>query len=391
MSDEKLRASARDASESGIQIVFNHGRERPGLIPLWVGEGDQPTPDFICNPTMRSLREGETYYTNQRGEPDLREAIARYYADHFAAHVSSERVIVTGGGMQAIHMAMQSIAGAGDSVVIPSPAWPNAASSVELNGAVARFVKMQFSANGWVLDIGQLMAACDDTTKAIFINSPSNPTGWVMSADDMRSVLDFARKRGLWIISDEVYARYYFGDAARSPSFLDVSEPGDRILYCNTFSKNWSMTGWRIGWLVVPEKAGVDYSLVYENLVQYNTSGVATFMQRGAATALRDGESYLAENIEMARIGREIITDQFNASNRIDYVSPEGAIYGYFSVRDFDDTAALAMRLIDEAGIGLAPGTAFGPGGENFFRLCFLRKERDVREAMSRLADWLER
>ncbi len=380
-----LRPEAGEAPESQIVAVVNHGREKPDIIPLWAGEGDLPTPDFICEAATRSLAAGETFYTYQRGIPELRAALADYYEKHFEVRMPAERFIVCGSGMQSIHMAVRMTAGTGDTIVVPSPTWPNAPASIELNGAKARTVPMTFDVSGWTLDLQAVMDACDATTKAIFVNSPSNPTGWIMPLDDMRALLDFARARGLWIIADEIYTRYVYGDMPRSLSFLDIADPEDRILYCNTFSKNWAMTGWRVGWLVIPQALGQ----VCENLIQYNTSGVPAFLQRACVAALSRGDDFVDFQVRRAREGRAIVCDALSASNRIELARPGGAFYAFFAVTGIDDTRGLAIRLVDEAGVGLAPGVAFGPGGERFMRLCFARHAGDLSKAMDRLTDWL--
>ncbi len=380
-----LRREARDAPNSGIVEVFNYGRGREGLIPLWAGEGDLPTPDFICEATARSLKAGETFYTWQRGIPELRAALARYHARHFGRAFRPERFFVTGGGMQAIQIALAAVAGAGDEVAILSPAWPNFAAAAGIGGARPVFVKLDFDGARWALDLDALAAAIGPATRALFVNSPANPTGWTASEDDLRAILALARERGLWIVADEVYSRFVY-DGERAPSFHDIAAEDDRILYVNTFSKNWAMTGWRIGWIVAPEALGVQI----ENLIQYSTSGVAAFMQRGAIAALEEGEDFAKLQVERARRGREIVCGGLAGSNRARFAWPDGAFYLFLAVDGVDDASDLGIRLVDEAGIGVAPGTAFGPGGESFMRICFARKADDLAEATRRLAGWLK-
>jgi aspartate/methionine/tyrosine aminotransferase len=163
-------------------------------------------------------------------------------------------------------------------------------------------------------------------------------------------------------------------------------EADDRVILVNTFSKNWAMTGWRIGWLSAPEPLGG----VIENLIQYSTSGVAAFMQRAAIAALDDGEDFAKLQIERAREGRDIVCGALAGSNRVRFAWPDGAFYLFFAVDGVTDTRKAALSLVDEAGLGIAPGTAFGPGGESFLRICFARKADDMREAMRRLGAWLE-
>jgi aspartate/methionine/tyrosine aminotransferase len=222
------------------------------------------------------------------------------------------------------------------------------------------------------------------------MNTPSNPLGRIMTRDEITAVRDFARRRGLWIIADEVYARFYFpsdgSNASLPPSFLDVCEPDERIVFCNTFSKNWAMTGWRVGWMIAPKPMGQ----VIENLVQYNTSGTTTFLQKGCVAALDYGEAFLRDQLEQARISRNIVCDALGRLPGVEFSRPEGAFYLFFRIRGESDSTALSRRLIDEARVGLAPGSAFGPGGQGFLRLCFARSPDHLAEAMRRLTRWFE-
>jgi aspartate/methionine/tyrosine aminotransferase len=381
-----LGREAREAPGSGIVEVFDYGRGREGLIPLWAGEGDLPTPEFIYQASVRSLMAGETFYTWQRGIPELRAALARYSERQFGRAFSSERFFVTGGGMQAIQIAIAAVTAAGDEVLVPTPAWPNFAAAVGIRGARPVSVPLDFDGRRWNLDLDRLAAAITDRTRAIFVNSPSNPTGWTASEDELRRLLAMARERGVWIVADEVYSRFVYDGAARAPSFYDVMEDGDRVILVNTFSKNWAMTGWRIGWLSAPESLGA----VMENLIQYSTSGVAAFMQRGAVAALEEGEEFVRQQVERARRGREIICGALAGSNRVRFAWPEGAFYLFFSVEGVPDTRKLALTLVDEAGLGIAPGSAFGQGGESFLRICFARQAEGLSEAVRRLGVWLE-
>lgn len=380
-----LSTEARGAPESGIVEVFNYGRTREGLIPLWAGEGDLPTPAFICDAATRSLAAGETFYTYQRGLPELRQALADYHGALYGQDFSPERFFVTGSGMQAIQMAIRAAVGAGDEVVLPTPAWPNFDAAAILASARPVPVPLRFGNDGWRLDLDEFFAAVTPRTRALFVNSPCNPTGWTASHDELKAILEFARARGLWIIADEVYGRFYF-TGARAPSFYDVMDADDRILFVNTFSKNWAMTGWRIGWIGANPALGD----VVENLIQYSTSGVAAFMQRAAIAALTQGEDFVRFQIERARVGRDIVSRALEGSPRVRYVRPDGAFYAFFAIDGVQDTRKLGLRLVDEANIGIAPGTAFGPGGEAFMRICFARSAEQLTEAMARLTGWLE-
>lgn len=382
---ERVRDHVRTLPESGIVEVMNYGRDRPGMIPLWAGEGDVPTPGFICEAAAAALHAGETFYTWQRGLPELRTAIARYMAATYAIPENPDRYFVTGSGMQAIHIALAMAVGAGDEVIIPSPSWPNAAAAAQKAGARPVFVPFSYDENGFSLDHDRLAAAITPRTRAIFLNTPANPTGFVATREDLKAVLALARRHGLWIIADEIYGRFYYGDAPRAPSFHDVMEEDDHILFVQTFSKNWAMTGWRVGWI----EAHPRYGQIIENLIQYSTSGVAAFMQRGAVAALEGGEAFVAEQIARARAGRDLVGDALIATGRVDLVKPPGAFYLFFRIDGRPDVRSLGLTLVDEANVGLAPGTAFGPGGEGFMRLCFARGDAQLGEAARRLVAWL--
>lgn len=383
-----LRPSAASLPDSGIVRVFNHGRNKPGLIPLWAGEGDQPTPAFIADAASRALLGGDTFYTYQLGLPPLREALAAYHARHYARPFSAENFFVTGGGMQAMQLAFQMTVGAGDEVVVPTPAWPNFRGAVETTGARITAVPMTLERSGWHLDLERLFAAVSPRTRAIVINSPANPSGWTASQSDLAAILAFTRSHGLWIIADEIYGHFHFagGPGPRlAPSLQHIITADDRVLFAQTFSKNWAMTGWRIGWLQAPAGLGQ----VIENLIQYNTSGVAPFMQRGAIAALNDGDAFVETQVQRARDGLEIVRSALAPYNSVRFVAPAGAFYAFFGVDGVTDSSSAALRLVDEANIGLAPGTAFGKGGDRYFRLCFLRSPDQLREAMHRLTTWI--
>lgn len=376
-----LRPEAREAPESGIVEVMNYGRLREGLIPLWVGEGDLPTPAFIREAAARSLAAGETFYTWQRGIPELREALARYHERLYGQPFSPERFYVTGSGMQSLQIAVRMIAGTGDELIIPTPAWPNFVAAASVGGARPVCVPMDYEQGRFTLDLGKIEAAITPRTRGMLINSPANPTGWTATREEQEALLALSRKHGIWIVADEIYGRFVYDGSARAPSFHDIIAGEDRVLFVQTFSKNWAMTGWRVGWIEAPTALGQ----VIENLVQYSTSGSPVFVQRAAVAALDEGESFIAEQIARAAEGRRIVYEGLKATNRVSLSAPVGAFYQFFSVDGREDSRALALDLIDKANVGLAPGLAFGPGGEKGLRLCFARKSSDLTEAVARL------
>jgi aspartate/methionine/tyrosine aminotransferase len=387
---DALRPTAKAMPISGIMKVFNHGRYKEGLIPLWAGEGDLPTPAFIADAAAKSLQKGETFYTANRGIPDLRAALARYFTRVYGQPFSHEEFFVTCGGMQAVQLAVQATVSAGEEVLIPTPAWPNFGGALSIHGATVKAVPMTLEKDGWQLSLDRLFAAAGPKTRAIIINSPANPTGWTANRTQLKAILEFARAKGLWIIADEIYGRFYFkgeGEAAAvAPSFLEFRRPDDRIIFVNTFSKNWAMTGWRLGWLQAP----VEIGHVIESLIQYNTSGVPTFHQRAGIVALEDGEPFLSEQLVRARRGRDIVQTALSKFNSVRSIAPDGAFYSFFAIDGMTDSMKSAFQLIDEAGVGLAPGIAFGQSAEGHFRICFLRSAAPLEDAMTRLTGWLQ-
>ncbi|MGK9052762.1 pyridoxal phosphate-dependent aminotransferase [Neorhizobium petrolearium] len=379
-----ISARAAAAPRSGIGEIVTYARGRENLMPLWIGEGDLPTPDFITRAASEALLAGETFYTWTQGIPALREAIVRYYQRHYGTKLSADNIYVTGSGMQSIVLAIQTVASAGDEIVYLSPAWPNVVNAIGVSEAKPVTVQLGFADGRWVLDIERLEAAITPKTTALFINSPSNPTGWTATHEDLKAILELARKRGLWIIADEIYGLYYF-EGARAPSFMDVMEPEDRIIFANSFSKNWCMTGWRVGWMVAPAEIGQTLT----NLIQYSTSGVAQFMQKGAIAALEQGDDFIRTNIERARKSRDILCDALIATNRVETRKPDGALYAFLKIDGVTDSRDEAFRIVDKTGVGMAPGTAFGPGGQAFMRACYLRDPLQVKDAAQRLSDYI--
>jgi aspartate/methionine/tyrosine aminotransferase len=392
-----LRGEALAAPSSGIVEVFNHGRGRDGLIPLWVGEGDLPAPGFVAEAMIGSIEAGETFYTHQRGIPELREAIARYMARihgkpfaNSAEPFTPERFFVTVGGMHAVQIAIRLLAGAGDDVLVLTPAWPNFEGALKVSGARLIEIPLQTKMDAagrqiWSLDLDQLTAAVTPAAKVLVVNSPSNPTGWVATREDLSALLAFARRHDLWIIADEIYGRISF-DGGRASSFHDVMDEEDRVLFIQSFSKNWAMTGLRIGWLEAPPCFGE----IIENLIQYSTSGVAVPLQRAAIAALEEGEAFFQDQLKRLVESRAILCDGLRRIDRVRFAEPQGAFYLFCTIEGVTDTRELAFRWVDEAGVGVAPGTAFGAGGRDYVRICFARDPARIAEAVRRIETWFK-
>jgi aspartate/methionine/tyrosine aminotransferase len=353
----------------------------PEVIPLWFGESDLVTPDFVREAAAGGLQAGETFYTWQRGIPALRAALSAYTERLYDIDCPVDRISVTTGGMQAILLSCQLLLDPGDNIVIVSPIWPNITSATRLVRGEPRYVALDRKPDGgWKLDLQKVFDSVDERTRAIFVNSPGNPTGWTMTSDEQRAVLDFARKRGLWIMADEVYARLIYSRPV-APSFLEHAGPDDALLVLNSFSKPWAMTGWRVGWLTHPVGLGDQFA----KLVQINTSGVPPFLQRGAVAALEKGDGFIGEMVDRCRAGGELVFQRLSAHPSITIARPEAAFYAFFAIDGVSDTLSFCKRLAKDYKVGLAPGEAFGPGGQGNVRLCFASGAERLSRGLDRI------
>jgi aspartate/methionine/tyrosine aminotransferase len=381
-----IREKIRGLPTSRIAEVSALGFGDPGIIPLWYGESDLPTPDFIGAAAGAAIAAGETFYTHKAGLPELRETIAGYLGRLYGRGIGAERVAVTSSGMTALMLVAQMLIDPGDNFVIVAPIWPNIAAAVTIMGGEPRLVSLDPApGGGWRLDPEKLFAACDSRTRGIFVNSPSNPTGWMIAPDEIAALVGFARRRGLWLVADEVYGRIVYGNRA-APSFLEHTEAEDRVIVVNSFSKTWAMTGWRLGWLTLPPSLLPEI----EKLVEFNTSGSPTFLQRAAITAIRDGEGFVESFAARCRAARDVAIDGLGACRRVSVARPEGAFYAFFRVDGVSDSLAFAKALLHTAKVGLAPGSAFGPMGEGWLRMCFARAPAAMEEAVGRLRTMLD-
>ena len=358
----------------------------PDVVPLWFGESDLVTPDFVREAAAKGLQGGETFYTWQRGLPDLRAALAAYTERLYGIKCPPDRISVTTGGMQAILLVCQLLLDPGDNVVIVSPIWPNITSAVKLVRGEPKYVALDRKPDGgWKLDLEKLFAAVDERTRAIFVNSPGNPTGWQMTSDEQRAVLDFAKKKGIWVMADEVYARLTYVRRADgrqvAPSFLEQAGPDDPLFVLQSFSKPWAMTGWRIGWLTHPARLGDQFA----KLVQINTSGIPAFLQRGAIAAIEKGDDFIAKMVERCHSGRELVFQRLSGLSRVKLARPEAAFYAFFEVDGVSDTLAFCKKLAKEYKVGTAPGEAFGPGGQGNIRLCFASGAEQLSKGLDRI------
>ncbi len=372
---------------SRIREVANAGLGNPDVLAFWFGEPDGVTPPFIRAAASAALDAGDTFYSHNLGIAPLREALSTYLG-RWHRPVSVDRIAVTSAGVNALMLAAQLIISPGDRVVAVVPLWPNVTEIPRILGAEVERVPLTTSATGqWVLELPRLLQALTPGTRAVIINSPGNPTGWVMPRDDMQALLAHARKLGIWVISDEAYERIVFDRSACAPSMLDFADNNDRLIVANTFSKAWQMTGWRLGWLVVPPSLLDDLG----KLIEFNTSCAPGFVQQAAIAALNDGEAHVQAFVRQLQERRDALLTALAPIEGLSVGAPLGAMYLFFKVAGVSDSLALAKDLVREAGLGLAPGSAFGPEGEGYLRWCFAKPEPMLQEGARRLAAHLAR
>lgn len=380
------RPAIRALSSSLIREVANAGMGNADILPFWFGESDQATPEFIRRAGMASLDAGETFYTQNLGRPYLRQAIAHYLSALHRRQIGENRVAVVASGVSGLMLAAQLLLSPGDCVVAVTPLWPNITEIPKILGAEVVRVPLSVTGGKWALDVDRLLAALTPQTRLLIINSPNNPTGWTIEATDLDTVVSHCRKHGIWLLGDDVYERLVHDPKlASAPSLLARDEPGDRIISVNSFSKAWSMTGWRCGWLVVPPSLTPDLG----KLIEYNTSCILEATQRAAATALQDGETEVAALRAHLTATRLTLVDGLERLPGVEIPDAGGAMYVFFRVAGFPDTLALAKRLVQEAGLGLAPGGAFGPEGDGWLRWCHAVTTQRLQEGVGRLERFL--
>ena len=378
------RPAVRALMASQIREVANAGLGEEGVLPFWFGEPDEVTPAFICDAAAQSLARGETFYSQNFGIPELCDAIGAYVST-LHRPTSAGHVAVTASGMSALMLTVEALVAPGDRVVVVTPLWPNLVEIPKILSAKVVCVPLDFTATGWTLDLDRLLAALTPGTRAVMINSPNNPTGWTISRADQQAILAHCRRHGIWIVADDVYERLVYDGSACASSFLDLARPEDRVISTNSFSKSWLMTGWRLGWIVAPDALMPDLG----KLIEYNTSCSPVFVQRAGVVAITDGEPTIARTLERYRAARDMLVSALSSLPRIAVAPPPGAMYAFFRVEGVSDSLEFCKRLVREARLGLAPGSAFGPEGEGFVRWCFASSEARLADGIARLTRFL--
>ena len=366
-----MRDAIAGLPASKIREVANAGLGRSDVLAFWFGESDEVTPSPAREAAIASLQAGETFYSHNLGLPALREALSAYVSG-LHRPVEAERIAVTSSGVSALMIASQLLFEPGDEVVAVVPVWPNVTAQPVILGAQVKRVSLKVRDGAWALDLQALLEAITPRTRALIVNAPNNPTGWTLTRDEQRAILEHCRRTGTWIVADEVYERLYFepGEAA-APSFLDVAEPADRLIVAHSFSKSFLMTGWRLGWLVLPPGLAGEVA----KLIEFNTSCAPVFVQKGGLAALSGAGASVPGLVGHLKTCRDTLVPGLAALPRVSVALPRGGMYAFFRVEGEDDSLAFAKRLVERHGLGLAPGAAFGDEAEGWLRWCFAARD----------------
>lgn len=366
--------------DSPIIDIVRVGRSVEDIVPLWLGESGFATDEKIIAAAHEAMKSGQTFYTPNRGLPQLRQSICAYYERLYQTSLADERVCVTNSGMHAATMIARALMDTGDNAVLITPCWPNIDRAIRLIGGAVREVPLTLQDGQYRVDMDAVMAQCDDRTRLIYLASPSNPTGWTIGADQSRDLLAWSRRTGIAILSDEVYQRLDF-DSKTGSTLLSLAEPDDSVFVLNSFSKAWSMTGWRLGWMVYPPR----FHDSFEKLSQFSISGSPGFIQMAGVQALDHGDAVAVALREHCMEAKSFVADRLAAIPGVSVIASMGGFYTMFQSHQTTDSVAFCKKAALEARVGLAPGVAFGEGGEGMVRLCHARAMSTLETAIERL------
>ena len=385
-----MRQAIQQLQASKIRELANAGLGRSDVLAFWFGESDEVTPDFIRQAAIDSLQAGETFYAHNLGLPELRESISAEMVKRHRLGIGSHRIAVTSGGVNALMLAMQALVDAGDEVLVITPVWPNLTAQPQILGAQLRTLSLEPTKGRWELPLEKLLNSITADTRLLVLNSPNNPTGWTLNRQEQQAILEKCRSTGTWILADEVYESLYFLDSQNhcAPSFLDIAQTDDRLVVAHSFSKSFLMTGWRLGWLVMPPEMTEHMG----KLIEFNTSCASVFVQRAGLVALKRAEEVTPRVVSHLRLCRDTLANALNGLDQIEFSLPDGGMYLFLRLPAGMDDFQIAKRLVQEAGLGLAPGSAFAQEAQGWLRWCFASKELDrLRQGAARLDSWLSK
>lgn len=357
------------------------GRE---IIHLEIGQPDAPTFDNVVQAGIRAIEEGHTRYTPPAGMPALRTVIARDAGQRRGIEIAPEQVVVAPGAKPALFFPTLALVRPGDEVMYPDPGFPTYAAMIGVAGGTPVPVPLDEQSD-FALDIDAFDRAISERTRLIILNSPSNPTGGVLPVAILEHIAAKAREVDAWVLSDEIYARLEYGGQP-APSIASLPGMAERTIICDGFSKTYAMTGWRLGYGIMPEGLAERVAL----LLTHSVGCTASFTQIAGIEALTGPQDQAEAVVEVYRRRRDVLVAGLNRLPGVSCRAPQGAFYAFPNIR------ALGMRsndladyLLDEAGVAVLPGSAFGPGGEGYLRLCFANSMSNIQKALSRMEEAL--
>jgi aspartate/methionine/tyrosine aminotransferase len=384
----QVAASALAVPHSRVRELAEIAMGMDGVLKLYFGESNLPTPDFVKRAAEQALADGFTYYTENAGLPSLRQALARYQGELHGVELDpATEIVVTASGVQALSLVLRCLVDPGDEALVLTPAWPNGAAILRMAHAIVKEIPQPLRGDEYAVDFDALESAVTPRTRVLLYASPSNPLGWVATESDQERLLDFARRHSLWLVADEVYERLYYGGARAAPSILKKCTRTDAVVVIQSFSKAWCMTGWRLGWLVGRR----DLMARAAQLNEFMVSCAAGFVQKAGEIALKQGEDALREMVERLRENRDLCVSALRAMPGVTLPVPAGAFYAFPRIEGVQDSFAFCKKLLLETKVGLAPGSAFGAGGEGSVRICYASERSILEEAMARLEGFLNR
>ncbi len=378
-----IAPSAEKMPRSGIRVILDLAAQIPDAIHLEIGQPNFPTPAFICDAAYRAIQQGFTGYTANAGLLSLREAIAEKVRRENGLKASPENIVVTTGGMGGLFSTLTTLLAPGDEVLIPDPGFPNYEMMAVLQQAPV--VRYPLDAeNGFQLRLETLPGLLTSRSKVLMVNSPSNPTGAVISPETMAALLDFARRNDLYLVSDECYEKIIFDAVHFSPGSLDNE---GRVVSIFSFSKTYAMTGWRVGFVVAP----VEIAAVITKLQEATVSCAASVSQKAAEAALYGSQDCVAEMVSAYRRRRDRALDILR-QHGLPYYAPQGAFYMMIDIsRCGDDSYQVARQLLLEEKVAVAPGATFGPQGNRYVRISLAADDAKLEEGLERLCRYITR
>ncbi len=386
-----VAASAQKVPQSRIRELAEAAMKIEGVLKLYFGESSIPTPEYIQRAAAKALEEGYTFYTENAGLPGLRQDLADYYQRLHGVELDPRsEIVVTASGVQALHVGIRCALNPGDEALVLTPAWPNASAIIQMDNAVPVEIPHPLRNGRYLIDFDALQEAVTPRTRLLVYTSPSNPLGWVITEGEQAQLLEFARRHDLWILADEVYERLYYRSpepGVPAPSILRQATRNDAVMVAQSFSKSYCMTGWRVGWLVARSDAGQKAAQLNEFIISHATS----FIQRAAQTALAHGEDELRKMLVRLKENRDFCLTALREMPGMNVPFPDGAFYLFPKIKGLTDSFDFCWRLLHETKVGMAPGVAFGSGGEGSVRICYAAEREILEPAMERLARFLSK